>query len=45
MADDYLQLEEIDYDATFVLNARFEEIWMFLACTTHIKFKVYQNRC
>ena len=42
VARGYSQEEGIDYDETYALVVRLEEIRMFLAFTTHSDFKVYQ---
>nr|GEV69179.1 reverse transcriptase domain-containing protein [Tanacetum cinerariifolium] len=38
----YSQEERIDYDETFTPVARMEAIWIFLAFSTYMNFKVYQ---
>ena len=42
MAKGYSQQEGIDYDETFAPVARLEDIRIFLAYASHMKFKVYQ---
>ena len=42
VAKGYSQQEGIDYDETFAPVARLEAIRIFLAYTSHMKFKVFQ---
>ena len=42
VAQEYSQMERVDYDETFALVARMESIRILLALTCHLKFKLYQ---
>ena len=42
MAQEYSQMEGVDYDETFALVARMESIKILLALVCHMKFKLYQ---
>ena len=42
MAQEYSQMEGVDYDETFAPVARMESIRILLALACHLKFKLYQ---
>ena len=42
VAQEYSQMEGVDYDETFAPVARMESIRILLALTCHLKFKLYQ---
>ena len=42
VAQDYTQVEGIDFDETFALVARLESIRILLAIASHLNFKLYQ---
>ena len=42
VAQEYPQMEGVDYDETFAPVARMESIRILLALTCHLKFKLYQ---
>ena len=42
VAQEYFQMEGVDYDQTFVPVARMESIRILLALACHFKFKLYQ---
>ena len=42
MAQEYFQVEGVDFDETFALVARTESIRVLLALSCHLKFKLYQ---
>ena len=43
VAQEYSQMEEVDYDETFALVARMESIRILLALACQLKFKIYQK--
>ena len=42
MAQEYFQVEGVDFDETFALVAHMESIRVLLALSCHLKFKLYQ---
>ena len=42
IAQDYTQVEGIDFDETFALVVRLESIRILLAIANHLNFKLYQ---
>ena len=42
VAQEYTQVEGIDFDKTFALVARLESIRILLAIASHLNFKLYQ---
>ena len=42
VAQEYFQVEEVDFDETFAHVARMESIRVLLALACHLKFKLYQ---
>ena len=41
VAQDYTQVEGVDFDETFALVARLKSIRILLAITSHLNFKLY----